>query len=66
MPAGMISRKDFYKEAKEAYAVIATTETPFMHVQYCKKAAFDKIQQKRKKNNISSKIADICIDNCYF
>ena len=26
---GMISRKDFYKEAKEAYAVIATTETAF-------------------------------------
>ena len=61
---GMISRKDFYKEAKEAYAVIAKLH--FMHVQYCKKAAFDKIQQKRKKNNISSKIADICIDNCYF
>ena len=26
---GMISRKDFYKEAKEAYAVIATTETAY-------------------------------------
>ena len=26
---GMISRKDFSKEAKEAYAVIATTETAF-------------------------------------
>ena len=26
---GMISRKDFYKEAKEAYAVIATTDTAF-------------------------------------
>lgn len=25
----MISRKDFYKKAKEAYAVIATTETAF-------------------------------------
>lgn len=26
---GMISRKDFYKKAKKAYAVIATTETAF-------------------------------------
>lgn len=26
---GMISRKDFYEEAKKAYAVIATTETAF-------------------------------------
>ena len=26
---GMISRKEFYKKAKKAYAVVATTETAF-------------------------------------
>jgi L-fucose mutarotase len=26
---GMIKRKDFYKEAKDAYAVVATTETAY-------------------------------------
>lgn len=26
---GMISRKEFYKKAKKAYAVVATTETEF-------------------------------------
>lgn len=50
---GMISRKEFYKKARKAYAVVATTETAFMPVLFfkrdaCRKQIKTDIKQHKK------------------